>query len=47
MEDEARTLRMRRIGVLQVIDPPAIHGRSAAYHAVHLVAFPQEKLGQI
>ena len=47
MEDELRTLRVRGVRVLEVVDPASIHGRRAAHHPVHLVALGQQELGKI
>src|ERR1700686_3128761 len=47
VEDEAGALSMARICVLQMVDPPAIHGGGSPHDAVHLVALIEEKLGEI
>ena len=47
VEREAHAFEVRWMGVLEVVDAAAVHGRGAAHHPVNLVALVQQQLRQV
>ena len=47
VEGEAGALEVRRMRVLQVVDPAAVHAGRAAHHTVHFVTLLQQQLGEV